>query len=468
MKRTGKNPLKSMLAFVTTIALVLGALPIDGLVSLAQAAGPEAGQTLTDVSYLDENGEEQTCESPGVLSLSGGAVVLSVSGNETVLSDPEKPAELTPGWYYVSENIDFENSVILNGAGDYHIILADDKTMNIGTEAAPITGGVGLGCSDTEKTGINLSIYTQSTGNDVGQLNIYNGSDTTSINVDHLTINGGKVTANADAVSTANAINANDFTINGGKVTATTVAVEDVTTAINANNFTINDGEVTANGNFATNASGFARANAITVNDFTINDGKVTASAAANGNGSSGYALYSTGVITINGGTINANTSGWDGYVIFCDNNAGGITVNGGKVTAVAEGMDASGIKASGSVTINDGEVTAEALGGNASSGIKASGPITINDGEVKAEALGGGTYDYGITSDGKITINGGQVTAKGSKAGVHSQYNINGGSPLYLNWKNATDFVDTNSFLICKRKRGKKHKTIAKKLGTY
>ena len=237
MKRTGKNPLKSMLAFVTTIALVLGALPIDGLVSLAQAAGPEAGQTLMDVSYLDENGEEQTCESPGVLSASGSAVVLSVPVNETavsasgsavVLSESGSAAELTPGWYYVSEDIDFENSVILNGAGDYHIILADDKTMNIGTEAAPITGGVGLGCSDTEKTGINLNIYAQSTGDDAGQLNIYNGSNTTSINVDHLTINGGKVTVAADAADnanpdvdvTANAINANSFKINGGKVIA--------------------------------------------------------------------------------------------------------------------------------------------------------------------------------------------------------------------------------------------------------
>ena len=452
MKRTGKNLLKSMLAFVTTIALVLGALPIDGLVPVSQAEEPEAGQTLTAVSYLDKDGQEQTCESPGVLSVSGGAVVLSVSGDETVLSDSESAAELTPGWYYVSENIDFENSVILKGkngeSADYHIILADDVTMNIGTKAAKITGGVGLGCSDTEKTGINLSIYAQSTGDDAGQLNIYNGSNTTSINVDHLTINGGEVTANADAVSAANAINANDFTINGGEVTATAAAVDNAT-AINANKFTINGGEVTANGNFATNASGFARANAITVNDFKINDGKVTASAAANGNGPSGFALYSTGVITIKGGTINANTSGWDGYVIFCDNNAGGITVNGGKVTAVAKGMDASGIKASGSITINDGKVTAEALGGNASSGIKASGPITINDGEVKAEALGGGTYDYGITSDGKIRINGGQVTAKGSKAGVHSQYNINGESPLYLSWKNATDFVETNSFLF-------------------
>ena len=127
--------------------------------------------------------------------------------------------------------------------------------MNIGTEASPITGGVGLGCSDTEKTGINLSIYAQSTGDDAGQLNIYNGSNTTSINVDHLTINGGKVTANADAVSTANAINANDFTINGGKVTATAAAADNATdddyataNAINANSFTINGGKViTAN-----------------------------------------------------------------------------------------------------------------------------------------------------------------------------------------------------------------------------
>ena len=168
MKRTGKNLLKSMLAFVTTIALVLGALPIDGLVPVSQAEEPEAGQTPTAVSYLDEKGEKQTCESPGVLSASGSAVILSVpenetavsaSGSEVVISASGSAAELTPGWYYVSEDIDFENSVILNGAGDYHIILADDKTMNIGTEAAPITGGVGLGCSDTEKTGINLIVF---------------------------------------------------------------------------------------------------------------------------------------------------------------------------------------------------------------------------------------------------------------------------------------------------------------------
>ena len=146
MKRTGKNPLKSMLAFVTTIALVLGALPIDGLVPVAKADEPEGGQTPTAVSYLDESGEEQTCESPGVISESESTIVLSVPGEEPVSLNQGSTFELTPGWYYVSEDIDFENSVILKGAGNYHIILADDVTMNIGTEASPITGGVGLGC----------------------------------------------------------------------------------------------------------------------------------------------------------------------------------------------------------------------------------------------------------------------------------------------------------------------------------
>ena len=82
MKRTGKNLLKSMLAFVTTIALVLGAVPIDGLVPVAKADEPEGGQMPTAVSYLDEKGEEQTCASPGVISVSESEIVLSVSGEE--------------------------------------------------------------------------------------------------------------------------------------------------------------------------------------------------------------------------------------------------------------------------------------------------------------------------------------------------------------------------------------------------
>ena len=383
-----KSLLKSILAFVMAIALVVGAVPIDGLVPVAQAAGQENGQTPTAVSYLDENGVEKTCESPGVLSASGSAVILSVPENETavsasgsavVISDSGSAAELTPGWYYVSEDIDFENSVILNGAGDYHIILADGKSMNIGTEEAPITEGVGLGCSDTKKTGINLNIYAQSTGDHVGQLNIYNGSDTTSINVDHLTINGGKIKATAVAVE----------------------EVEEVTTAINANKFTINDGELTANGNIAAGASGFARANAITVNYFTINDGKVTANAEQNGDGGwgsrSGDALYSTGSITVNGGTIDAEAGSNNGNAIWC--YSGCITVDGGSITAHAKGDDASGIKAGNAITINDGEVVAEA--------------VKLDDTDS----------NYGIRSVGKITINGGQVTAKGSHAGIHSQY---------------------------------------------
>lgn len=424
-----KSLLKSILAFVMAIALVVGAVPIDGLVPVSQAEEPEAGQMPTAVSYLDKDGQEQTCESPGVLSVSGGAVVLSVSGNETVLSDPEKPAELTPGWYYVSEDIDFENSVILNGAGDYHIILADDKSMNIGTEASPITEGVGLGCSDTEKTGINLNIYAQSTGDDAGQLNIYNGSNTTSINVDDLTINGGKVTATAAATDnanpddvnvTANAINANDFTINGGKIIASADAAYYAdANAINATNFTIYGGDLTASGTAEKTATG--RGTAINATDFTIKDGKVTASAAANGNGYSGYALYSTGSITVNGGTIDAEAGGDYGNAIWC--YSGCITVDGGSITAHAKGDNASGIKADNAITINDGEVVAEA--------------VKRNDTDTT----------YGIWANKKITINGGQVTAKGSKAGIHSTYSDK--SPLFLSWKNATDFVETNNFLF-------------------
>ena len=232
-----------------------------------------SGQTQADVSYLDENGQEQTCALANVLS-----------GNET---------SLDPGWYVVNSDIVFHNSVILDTSGAYHIILADGGKMSIvgdkdeyddwsaySNEESP----VGLGClyDDDSKNGIDLSIYAQSAG--TGELYIYNGSGSfedrnkvgDAINVDELTINGGKITCNTEG-SKSYGISTKNITINGGSITAT------------------------ANG---TDGSGIKADVSI-----TINDGEVKAEALNGGDLDDNYGIRSDGQITINGGRVSAKGS---------------------------------------------------------------------------------------------------------------------------------------------------------------
>ena len=149
----------------------------------------EAAGTQENVSYIDADGQTKT----------HSATVLA--GNEE---------SLTPGWYVVDHDITYSHSLYLNkqnGLGDFHIILADNKTMQIGeSSGSGINDGVGLGCAydDSSKDDINLYIYAQSSGNSAGKLNIYasyaspqdrpeNEKVGDAINVDELTINGGKL-----------------------------------------------------------------------------------------------------------------------------------------------------------------------------------------------------------------------------------------------------------------------------------
>ncbi len=173
--------------------------------------------------------------------------------------------ELAPGWYVVSEDIVFHHSVILNGSGDYHIILANGGKMSIvgnnydevfhtwdsySNENSP----VGLGClyENDSKIGINLNIYGQQDG--TGELYINNGTASPdgrpqdekvgdAINVDELMINGGKVKLYTGG-SRNYGINSKNLTINNGTIDASGT----IHGVNSTGNIIINGGSLTAQG----------------------------------------------------------------------------------------------------------------------------------------------------------------------------------------------------------------------------
>ena len=300
----------------------------------------EAAGTQKNVSYKDADGQTKT----------HSATVLE--GTET---------SLNPGWYVVNENIIFRNTVILNGSGDFHIILADNKTMQIGeSSGSRIDDGVGLGCAydDSRKDGIKLHIYAQSSGNSAGKLNIYtsyaspqdrseNEKVGDAINVDELTINGGKLNLDVTGLRSYG-INSKKLTINGGDITANATVdlgaddnIPGGWAICSAGNFTINDGSVNAQ-------SGGYCGHAVLVGEngsFTMNNGELTAVAKADGSG-----LRAGEDIIINGGKVNVESNMFDGIT----SATGNITINGGQVTAKgAQGDYVGGIRISGSGSLS-------------------------------------------------------------------------------------------------------------------
>ena len=129
------------------------------------------------------------------------------------------------------------------------------------------------------------------------------------------------------------------------------------------------------------------------------------------------------------GGTGIVNATG-NSYAIFA---SGSITINGGTVNATGNSHGIS----SGSITINDG--TVDATGNN--NGISAGGSITINGGIVSATG-----NNYGISASGDITISGGIVSATGSK-GIYASDNSSGTFAIILGWTHASDRIYVSSY---------------------
>jgi len=174
---------------------------------------------LTDIAYIDANGNEQTLTKYNVLT-----------GNET---------SLDAGWYVVLNDITYTNSLQISG--DVHIVLTDDYTMSIGTTKNYIENN---GITKAEDGKASLTIYGQSTG--TGKLDIYTWDK--AIFADDVTLNGGSIYAKSES----NAIHSEGgVTINDGKVIA-----ESFVTAIYASQkININGGIVTINAQSTSSSS---------------------------------------------------------------------------------------------------------------------------------------------------------------------------------------------------------------------
>ena len=205
---------------------------------------------------------------------------------------------------------------------------------------------------------------------------------------------------------------------------------------------TISGGTVNATGG----SSGSDSGDGIHSGSLTMKGGTVNAKGGSGADGGSGIRTFSSGGVTISGGsTVNATggdasdkdaSAGGSGILIF---GSGSLTVSDSTVTATggnggsARGSHGgNGISGKGSLTVSGGTVTAN--GGNGSKSESSdrsnggrgidSGSLTVSGGTVTATGGDGcsGSYsDGGIgisSSSGGVTISGGTVTATGGKSG--------------------------------------------------
>ena len=339
------------------------------------------------VSYLDENGDEQTADN-----------VTVVDGSTTAWSD---------GWYVVNRNVTIDSRVTVRG--EVHLILADNASLTV-------DGGINVA------EGKSFSVYAQSVGEKMGTLTA-TGENGAGIgggsweNAGTITINGGSVTAtggyNQAGIGGGDQGSGGTVTISGGNVTATggqEAAGIGSGFEGSGGNITIHGGSITATGGGP--AAGIGSGSSGSYDNITINGGNVTATGGQEAAGIGSVANGSYGNITINGGTVKATGGDYAaGIGGVAGVSYGNITINGGNVTTtggdygagIGGGQDSSG----GNITINGGNVTA--IGGDLAAGI------------------GGGFKSSG----GDITINGGNVTATGGQeaAGIGSGFEGSGGS---------------------------------------
>ena len=248
---------------------------------------------LTDVTYLDENGEKQ-----------------SVTPDYELVGTECADSELftNGGWVLVNSEVSYENGFAFT-AENLHLILADDAKLTV-----------------KNKTSFNnLAIYAQSTGVNQGVFEV-NADSYSAISVGGaLTINGGVVKATGGV----NGIEGSSVKINDGVVKAFGKQAIYAYYAY-GNSLVVNGGTVEAHGTGERPGSGEGLSSNGNVD---INGGTVTATG--------GYAISAYGDVTIAGGKVNATSS-----IYYSENNCAcfgigsyksNVYLNGGTVTALAE-----------------------------------------------------------------------------------------------------------------------------------
>ena len=296
---------------------------------------PLRADALSNVKYIDENGEMQTADDVTELTADTGAI-------------------LHDGWYAVKSDLELSDRI--NAAGDIHLILCDGATL---------TAHKGITVAKTYSITNKLTIYAQSKDADeMGALVIDSpdqnqpGIGNTSVAYGHglITVNGGKLTVTGGeqgaGIGGGANVRSEGITVNGGIINATGGSV--------VNGDTLSNGGAGIGGGYGAGC------------DVVINGGSVRATGGAGAAGiGGGYLNDSHPSVTINGGTINASGT------------TGGAGIGSGRISsAFSYELDSDCI---GKITGGDVTATGGVTGAGIGGGGYSKGSVEITGGTVKA-----------------------------------------------------------------------------------
>ena len=269
-----------------------------------------------NISYLDKDGQEQICEK--CTSVGTGTA-------------------WTSGWYYVGSDITISNRITVTG--DVHLILGDGATLSA-------TKGI------TVETDNSLTIYAQSTGENMGKL--VAGSQSENAAIGGASAAGGNITINGGDIQATGGYSAAG--IGGGYYH-------------DGGNIVIKGGTVTAiGGDYAAGIGGGAFADG---GNITISGGTVTANGGPAAAGIGGGGGGNGGNITISGGIVNATGGKWGAGIGGGTNMGANIIVvytsDPNRVKATA-GSDADNY-GDGKVSYDCYQVTFDSNGGSGDMG---------------------------------------------------------------------------------------------------
>ena len=147
------------------------------------------------VPYLDADGSKKTCTDYTVVTSS--------------------TTTWTEGWYVVNSDVSINETIKLNG--NVNLILCDGAKLNVNVDGASAGASVPIYINNE---GANFTIYAQSTGEDMGELNVKASNNDVALygKKSNITFNGGKVMMEGrDAIYIGYSI----LTVNGGDITFT-------------------------------------------------------------------------------------------------------------------------------------------------------------------------------------------------------------------------------------------------------
>ena len=327
-----------------------------------------------------------------------------------------------PGWYVVTGKVTIDGRITVSG--NVHLILTDGSELTV-------NGGIQVQDNSTESTPNTnaLTIYAQSTEDNMGKLIAENIADYQAGIGGNKGKGGGTITINGGTVEATCGLygagigggwvgNGGTITINGGTVTATSGPSGGAGIGggifCSSGTITINGGTVTATGEDGAGIGGGAHGHdnggsGPVRGTITITGGTVTATSIHGAGIGGAFGDLNEYIITINGGTVDAK-SGF-GRGIGGGNSTGG---NGGDITVTITG---------GTVTATYTDIPFRNYGGgiggtcNGSAGNGGDAYVTITGGTVTAisnsfTGIGGGEAYQGNGGDAYVTITGGTVTA--------------------------------------------------------